>query len=111
MKEFILENWQLVLSCLLVLISFILSLLRKRPVANVMDKDITDLVMLLPGWIAEAETKFDYGVDKKAFVVDKATCYLKNHLVLSDDEISSWLLVIGAQIEAILDTPRKKKGE
>lgn len=107
-RDFFIQNWRLILEALLVLVSFIFMIVRKRP-TKVIDTIQTLIVRLLPGLINQAEIDFGSGNGsaKKNFVLDHL-----HELLLefgySDEVVSQYKTFASDQVEVILSTPKKK---
>ena len=100
------------LSILASLIVIILYFVKKRPTANLLDREIIDLLYIIPDFIKDAETKYQRGEDKKAFVLKEIESYLS--CIVFDKcsvDYKSLLSFMDSFVESVLDTPRKKKGE
>lgn len=107
-KDFLIQNWRLILEALLVLVSFIFMVVRKRPI-KVVDTVQGLILRLLPGLINQAEIDFGSGNGsaKKVLVLDLLTSLLKE-LGYSDEVISQSQKFASDQVEVILSTPKKK---
>lgn len=108
MKQFILENWRLILEGCCVIASLVFCLIRKKPV-HVVDT-LKELVLrLLPGLVNQAEIKLGpgNGSDKLAYVIDTLKGVLKE-FGYGDEVISQYLPFALDQVEVILSTPQKK---
>ena len=106
-KEFLFENWRIILEACLVVTSAIIFCLRKKPV-KVVDSIKQDILQLLPGCINAAEMQKDLsGSDKLEFALSLVLGVLKEH-GYGDDVVSQYLSFIRSQVEVILSTPQKK---
>lgn len=102
MKQFIIENWRLLLEATLVLISTILFIVRKRPV-RVVDSLNEIIVRLLPYCITLAEKA------PKGEKLSQCLDLLAKLLADMDYELDETHKKFAAeQVEAILSTPQKK---
>lgn len=108
--DFILDNWYYLLSILILLLSFIISLVRKRANSNLVDSVKSSLLELLPSFISLAEVSEVPGEDKKNFVINLALDRISSLLgcKLSDADRSYWVSFISSSLESILSTPQKK---
>lgn len=109
--RFLVDNWSSLLSIIISIIVFIIALVKKRPVSNLWDREINDLMFMIPSFIQEAETKFQYGEDKMKFVLNKIESYLNCIIVPEEQKADrdAYLSIFKSYIENILSTPRKKK--
>lgn len=102
MKQFIFENWRLLLEAALVLISTILFIVRKRPV-RVVDTLKETIIRLLPYCITLAEKA------PKGEKLEKCLSLLAELLADMDYELDDFHKKFAAeQVEIILSTPQKK---
>ncbi len=108
--DFILDNWYYLLSILILLLSFIISIVRKRANSNLVDSVKSSLLELLPSFISLAEVSEVPGEDKKNFVINLALDRISSLLgcKLSDADKSYWVSFISSSLESILSTPQKK---
>ena len=108
--DFIIDNWYYLLSILILLLSFIISILRKRANSNLVDSVKSSLLELLPSFISLAEVSEVPGEDKKNFVINLALDRISSLLgcKLSDTDRAYWVSFITSSLESILSTPQKK---
>lgn len=108
--DFIVDNWYYLLSILILFLSFIISIVRKRANSNLVDSVKSSLLELLPSFISLAEVSEVPGEDKKNFVINLALDRISSLLgyKLSDADISYWVSFITSSLESILSTPQKK---
>lgn len=108
--DFICDNWYYLLSILILLLSFIISIVRKRANSNLIDSVKSSLLELLPSFISLAEVSEVPGEDKKNFVINLALDRISSLLgcKLSDADKSYWVSFISSSLESILSTPQKK---
>lgn len=108
--DFIVDNWYYLLSILILLLSFIISIVRKRVNSNLVDSVKSSLLELLPSFISLAEVSEVPGEDKKNFVINLALDRISSLLgcKLSDADKSYWVSFISTSLESILSTPQKK---
>ena len=106
MKEFLIENWRLLLEAACLIVSFVLFLVRKKPV-KVLDTIKEFVVRLLPGLINAAEMTTLSGADKKKYVLEELVKVLKE-FGYCDEVITQYLPFASDQVEVILSTPQKK---
>ncbi len=108
--DFILDNWYYLLSILILLLSFIISIVRKRANSNLVDSVKSSLLELLPSFISLAEVSEVPGEDKKNFVINLALDRISSLMGcnLSDTDRAYWVSFITSSLESILSTPQKK---
>ncbi len=108
--DFIVDNWYYLLSILILFLSFIISIVRKRANSNLVDSVKSSLLELLPSFISLAEVSEVPGEDKKNFVINLALDRISSLLgyKLSDADKSYWVNFITSSLESILSTPQKK---
>lgn len=109
--HFLEVNWRFLAEILLLLASLIVACLRKRKTQVKIDESI---VSELPGLVVEAESKYGpgHGQEKLQYVVARITSRLSfNNPDLSLSDLEPVVLRCIEQVEAILSTPEKKKGE
>lgn len=108
--DFIVDNWYYLLSILILLLSFIISIVRKRANSNLVDSVKSSLLELLPSFISLAEVSEVPGEDKKNFVINLALDRISSLLgcKLSDTDRAYWVSFITSSLESILSTPQKK---
>lgn len=104
--EFLQLYWREIAALVLFIISFVISLIKRKPVVNEMDKILLAISDKLPEFINYAET-FKGAEEKKNLVLAAVFQYVKNQfsLVLPD----SYMDIVSRMIEAYLSTPQKKK--
>ena len=111
-KEFFIQNWQLLASALLFIIAFIVGVVRGRKKGYTFSDILLGLIAeQLPMWISLAESDGGTGEQKKVNVLNKALSYASSTLgrKLSEEETSFIVTQASAQIEKILGTPQKKE--
>ncbi len=108
--DFIVDNWYYLLSILILLLSFIISIVRKRANSNLVDSVKSSLLELLPSFISLAEVSEVPGADKKTFVINLALDRISSLMgcKLSDADRAYWVSFITSSLESILSTPQKK---
>ena len=108
--DFIIDNWYYLLSILILLLSFIISIVRKRANSNLVDSVKSSLLELLPSFISLAEVSEVPGEDKKNFVINLALDRISSLLgcKLSDADKSYWVSFISSSLKSILLTNQKK---
>ena len=108
--DFIVDNWYYLLSILILLLSFIISIVRKRANSNLVDSVKSSLLELLPSFISLAEVSEVPGEDKKNLVINLALDRISSLLgcKLSDTDRAYWVSFISSSLESILSTPQKK---
>ena len=111
-KVFLIQNWQLLASALLFVVSFIIGLITRRKKGYTFSDILLGLIAeQLPQWISLAEASGGSGEQKKVQVLNDALNYASKTLgrKLSEEETSFLIANASAQIEKILGTPQKKK--
>ena len=114
MKEFILQNWEIIATVLLVLFSTIAStiIIIKKSGGKVSVWDAIKSVILekIPSYIAIVETD-GHGEEKKNKVLNMALKEAADKLgrPLSDDESQMIIALASKQIETVLAAPQKKE--
>lgn len=111
-KKFLIQNWQLIASALLFLISFIIGLRSKLKKGYTFSDILLGLISeQLPLWINLAEASGGTGEQKKVAVLNDALNYASKTLgrKLSEEETSFIIANASEQIEKILGTPQKKE--
>ncbi|MBO7209709.1 MAG: hypothetical protein J6V44_01690 [Methanobrevibacter sp.] len=110
-KAFLIQNWQLLASVLLFIVSFIIGLMTRRKKGYTFSDILLGLIAeQLPQWISLAEASGGSGEQKKVQVLNDALNYASKTLgrKLSEEETSFLISNASAQIEKILGTPQKK---
>ena len=111
-KAFLVQNWQLIASALLFIVSFIIGLITKRKKGYTFSDILLGLIAeQLPQWISLAEASGGTGEQKKVQVLNDALNYASKTLgrKLSEEETSFVIANASEQIEKILGTPQKKE--
>ena len=114
LKVFLIENWQLIASACLFVVSFVIGLVSKLKKGYTFSDILLGLISeQLPQWISLAETNGGSGEQKKVQVLNEALNYASKTLgrKLSDEEVSFIVTQASEQIEKILGTPQKKEAE
>ena len=114
LKVFLIENWQLIASACLFVVSFVIGLVSKLKKGYTFSDILLGLISeQLPQWISLAEAKGGSGEQKKVQVLNDALNYASKTLgrKLSDEEVSFIVTQASEQIEKILGTPQKKEAE
>ena len=112
LKVFLIENWQLIASACLFIVSFVIGLVSKLKKGYTFSDILLGLISeQLPQWISLAEAKGGTGEQKKVQVLNDALKYASKTLgrKLSDEEVSFIVTQASEQIEKILGTPQKKE--
>lgn len=110
MLELLKNHWYDILSLVMFLISVVFFII-KKPVSSSYESElISDLSILLPGWIKSVEVPGN-GETKKETVISLALKWLRKKYSrsLSDDELNLWRKRISTLIEMYLSTPTKKE--
>ena len=106
MKEWIVENYRIIIDVLCVIVSVVIFLVRKKPV-KVVDSAKEIVLKLLPGLINSVECSELKGSNKKDKVLTLLHECLED-LGYSGDCITLLDAFAADQIEVILSTPPKK---
>lgn len=110
--EFLRDNWQLLASALLFIISSIVAFIARRKKGYSFSDVLLGLISeQLPSWISLAESAGGTGEQKKVQVLNDALNYASRTLgrKLSEEETSFIITQASEQIEKILGTPQKKE--
>lgn len=103
--EFCKTYWREILSCLTVLITVVIQLLKKRPSYNLLDAIKEDILGILPELICAVEIDGN-GQRKKNAVIDAVKSFVEKKYGISlPDKL---LIYVSNAIEDILSTPQKK---
>lgn len=110
MKEFVLTYWKDILSAVVLVASVVIWFFKRRTYTSFDSEIISDLFVLLTGWIKDVESPGD-GASKKEKVTNKSLRYVAKRYgrQLTDDEMSVWTKRVSFAIEMILATPQKKE--
>lgn len=109
MKEFFVENLNLIVSAFLGVVSIVLLIVKKTKI-KLIDSPFCKLILKLPEIIKKAETVSPVGHEKKSFVLGVSYAFLADLTGKSIQEISYlYKDRISSEIEAILETPQKKE--
>lgn len=103
LKDFILENWKVLLAILLSLANVIICLFRKK--VKIVDSIRESILDRLPLFISSAENLLSSGSDKKIFVMEQVKEFLRVHFGVAFEPYSDFTELA---IEKILCTPEKK---
>ena len=103
----ILNHWDVVSSCGLLLLSVVFFLLKKKP-TNIVDFTTTFLLNNLPNWITEAECLYGsgHGQEKLSYVLTSAARFFS---VNGLDFDLRYQKIVKEGVEKILNTPQKKE--
>lgn len=113
-KQFFIQNWQLIASAILFIVAFIVGLITRRKKGYTFQDIIIGLITeQLPLWITAAESIGGSGEQKKVQVLNNALSYASKTLgrKLSEEETSFIVTQASEQIEKILGTPQSKEGQ
>ena len=113
-KQFFIQNWQLIASAILFIVAFIVGLISRRKKGYTFQDIIIGLITeQLPMWITAAEAMGGSGEQKKVQVLNNALSYASKTLgrKLSEEETSFIVTRASEQIEKILGTPQSKEGK
>lgn len=114
LKIFLINNWQLIASACLFVVSFIIGLITRKKKGYTFSDILLGLIAeQLPQWISLAEASGTSGEQKKVEVLNSALNYASKTLgrKLSEEETSFIIANASEQIEKILGTPQKKEAE
>ena len=115
LKQFFIQNWQLLASALLFIIATIIGIVTKKKKGYTFSDILLGLIAeQLPLWISTAEsTAGATGEQKKVAVLNSALNYASKTLgrKLSEEETSFIIAQASEQIEKILTTPQKKEAK
>ena len=114
LKAFFIQNWQLIASACLFIVSFVIGLIARRKKGYTFSDILLGLSSeQLPQWISLAEVTGNSGEQKKVEVLNSALNYASKTLgrKLSEEETSFIIANASEQIEKILGTPQKKEAE
>lgn len=104
--DFIKNHYELIGSIILVLMSFILTLVKKKPSFNLIDAIKEYILEMLPLWIISVEVP-GQGIEKKELVLKLIQSTIAKRFNFYDfASIKEWC---SDQLEIILSTPSKKK--
>ena len=104
--NFLHDHWQVILSIFLLILSVVVSLIKKKPVYNTMDKILLSVYEQLPVFISLVE-KDGHGSEKLQTVLALVKTYVLDKYGFNNfDVIKSQ---VTAYIEDILTTPQKKE--
>lgn len=109
MKEFIFQNYLIMIELILALVSLVVVILKKTKIISV-DTPFEKLLDKLPELISKAEILSKDGKVKKSYVLSVSYAYLADLTGKPVEEISGiYCDRISSAIEKILETPRKKE--
>ena len=113
-KQFFIQNWQLLASALLFLIAFISALVTRRKKGYSFSDILLGLLAKhIPEWTREAEAEFGAGEGekKKVSVLNTALNFVRKTLgrCLSEEETSFIVTEASNLIEDVLEAPEKKE--
>jgi uncharacterized protein YlzI (FlbEa/FlbD family) len=110
--EFLLENWQVLLSGILTLITVTIALVKgkKLVVSDVFKETLLKVLEKLPDFISAFEISDVNGITKKQLVITSALAYFEDVYgqKLTDEQASYISALFSRDIEKILGTPQKK---
>ena len=111
-KQFLIQNWQQIISAILFIVFFIIGLITRRKKGYTFSDILLGLISeQLPQWISLAEASGGTGEQKKVAVLNSALNYASKTLGrnLSEEETSFIIAHASELIEKILETPQKKE--
>ena len=107
--KFLMDNWQSLVVIALSLVTMLVSIFRRKVTLDIPVEIIDDVLVKLPGWIADAESCNIAGPSKLQQVVNKACEYLAQKLnIRYYKALSLYSDFIESCVENILSTPTKK---
>lgn len=104
-KNFLLEHWAALLLVALSVLSFVLALVRKKPVLNKIAYYMNELYEKIPVFIDIVE-KNGHGAEKKALVLELCKQFLEEEFGFYDFDVLKG--ICSNYIETVLSTPQKK---
>lgn len=104
--DFIKNHYELIGSIILVLISFILTLVKKKPSFNLMDSIKNYILEMLPIWIISVECTGKGSLKKDLVLNLIKEAIAKKFSFYNFSSIEEWC---SNQVENILSTPSKKE--
>ena len=110
-KQFFIQNWQLLASAILFIFAFIIGIIRSKKKGYSFSDILLGLIAEhLPEWIKTAEVDGGTSEQKKVSVLNHALNFASRTLgrKLSEEETSFVITQASEQIESILETPQKK---
>lgn len=108
--NFINAHRELLASCFLAVVTLVLQLIKKKPVAYSYKDYLVECFTILPYWIENAEEIYgaSSGPDKRQYVIDKAISFLESKVDITLKQRDSAVESVSYLIESILSTPQKK---
>lgn len=103
--KFFTEHWEALLLMALSVLSFVLALIRKKPVLNKLDYYLSELLVQVPVFIDLVEKK-GHGTEKKLVVLEMCNQFLIENFGFYDFDLLK--NDISQYIESVLTTPQKK---
>lgn len=110
LKQFLVDNWQILGASCLAIISFLFNLFRKRVKVDSLDGYLSYLnLFLIPQLIKQAEKEFVAGSNKKQFVCERVMKLVKSKFIhVTQDDLREVYTKVSDMIETYLSTPQKK---
>lgn len=108
--NFFQSNIGWILSVVSAIVVLLLYICKRKPIANLWDKELLDLVIRIPTFIYDAEVKFQTGERKLAYVKCEIEKYLKC-IALPERYTADYEAILDTllhYVEDVLSTPRKK---
>lgn len=112
LKSFLLQNWQFILTVILLVATFIAALIKGlKKGLSISDILLGYLLDQVPTWINSAESSGMSGQEKRIQVLNNALVYASKQLgrALSEQESAVIVSHVSQKIEEILSTPQKKE--
>ena len=114
LKNFLLQNWQFVLTVALLIATFIIALIKGlKKGLSISDILLGYLLDQVPMWINTAEGTGMTGEEKRVQVLNSALTYASKQLgrKLTEQEAALIVAHVSTKIEEILSTPQKKESQ
>ena len=109
--DFLRDNWKILAEVILLVISLLIIVFRKKTKINIPESTIVELYNLIPDLInrAEQEIGAGHGELKLQYVLKCATLFICSQLGITVSDIPQKLILsITNQVEEVLSTPHKK---
>lgn len=108
--NWLLDHWELVVSVGLFVLSFILQLLKKKPV-EVVSTILETIYKLVPKKVITFEKMYGsgHGSDKKQSVINSVMSEIERCYSLNDAQRSIYQYYISDAIEKVLEAPQKNE--
>lgn len=113
-KNFILANWQFLISAILLIATFIVALIKGlKKGLSISDIILGFILDQIPLWINEAEKVGGTGEEKRVMVLNNALNLAAKELgrQLTEQEAALIISHSSTKIEEVLSTPQKKEAQ